>query len=205
MYQVGKKKFRNQQSAVEYYGNALVWILKRAVELTPVDTGRLINSYKLERYGQGLNQVRIVNDCEYALYVHEMENQHTNGQAKFLEYAGWLAMQVFNNLSVTVELDEEYIALYLDDSSHGVDITGKYDEADELEFETPESDTTVTSSVTITDIADSENKLLSKLNDLDGYGNYNVGDLGWEPLSYEAENVFLKMSLLLLDNWMMLE
>lgn len=195
MYRVGTKSFRTQQAAIEYYGNALVWILKRAVELTPIDTGRLVNSYKLERYGQELNQVRIVNDCEYAIYVHEMDNLHENGQAKFLEYAGWLAMQVFDNLTVSIELDEEFVALYLDDISQGVDITGKYSEFDNFSFGSSASTGSVKQSVPIQNIANSENRLLDRLNDIKGSGYTSDTDWSTRPLDNDSYGVFLDMYL----------
>ena len=193
MYVVGNKTFRTQQAAIEYYGNALVWILKRAVELTPIDTGRLVNSYRLERYGQELNQVRIINDCEYAIYVHEMDNLHENGQAKFLEYAGWLAMQVFDNLTVSVELDEDYVALYLDDVMYGEDITGKYTEFDNFTFGSSVDTVEVTQRLSITDMANSENKLLDRLNNVKSSGYVSGSDWSTRPLDNDSYGVFLDM------------
>ena len=208
MYVVGSKIFPSEQQAVEYYGNILVWILKRADNLTPIDTGRLVNSYKLERYGQEINEIRIVNDCEYAIYVHEIESYHINGQSKFLEYAGWLAMQVFDGLVVSIELDEDYIALYIDDLSHGVDITGKYDNDDiEFEFTSASVESGVTQSVSIQEIANSENKLLDRLNninrstssiteDTDNTVDYvKADDWSTRPLDNASYGVFLDMYL----------
>lgn len=165
MYRVGNRKFRNRTCAVQYYGDVIVWILKKAVELTPIDTGRLINSYKIERYGDALNEVRIVNDCEYAIYVHEMDNMHVNGQAKFLEYAGWMAMQVFDGLYVSVELDEDYIALYVDDINNGIDITGKYEEFDNFTFGS-DTKNNVQASASLKEVINAENTLLDNLSNL---------------------------------------
>jgi hypothetical protein len=52
---------------------------------TPVDTGRLRNSYE-QRYGRLYGEIYV--SASYAIYVHEMlRNRHKVGEAKFLENA----------------------------------------------------------------------------------------------------------------------
>lgn len=65
-------------------------ILKRAKYYCPVDTGKLVNSGRIERKGDGTCDIVFGNeDCTYAWYVHEnMSARHaTPTRAKFLTRA----------------------------------------------------------------------------------------------------------------------
>lgn len=65
-------------------------ILKRAKYYCPVDTGKLVNSGRIERKGDGTCDIVFGNeDCTYALFVHEnMSARHaTPTCAKFLTIA----------------------------------------------------------------------------------------------------------------------
>lgn len=98
-------------------------IAEEAKKLCPVDTGLLKDSIFVERFGGKPYQYKIVSYIYYAIYVHEMDNKHPNGgQAKFLEEAAWLISEVYE-IPVSIELDIDHIAVYLDDE-HGELITG---------------------------------------------------------------------------------
>lgn len=104
--------------------------VRLAVERTPVNTGRLADSYSIDIYGNLPHQVRVVNDCEYALYVHEMmENHHPNGgQAKFLEDAGAEIEQAYD-VKTYIKLSRDEIALYFDEPI-GTPVTNAYEDDD---------------------------------------------------------------------------
>lgn len=60
-------------------------ILEVAKPLTPRDTGRLVNSGRVEMHGE---EARVVFDTDYAAIVHEdMTARHPIGGAKYLERA----------------------------------------------------------------------------------------------------------------------
>lgn len=91
-------------------------ILGLAIELCPIDTGKLRRSGKLIDLG---DKVTIFFDCEYASYVHEsMSNYHKVGQAKFLESAAqqlmpndtvWTEIHGYEGVMITIGLNPDYV------------------------------------------------------------------------------------------------
>ena len=101
---------KNKDKDTEWYKQVANMIIERAKELTPIDTGRLINSFRIEYNG---SDIRIVNYCKYAPYVHEMEVHHVIGQNKFLEQASFEIGCLFNvKTQVCIYVDK--IVCYLD-------------------------------------------------------------------------------------------
>ena len=112
----------------DYFVDIALEVVRLAFERTPVKSGRLADSYFIEVYGDLPHQIRVVNDCEYALYVHEkMENNHPNGgQAKFLEDAGFDIESVYD-VKCYIKLDVDEIALYFNEPV-GTPVTGDEDD-----------------------------------------------------------------------------
>lgn len=75
----------------------IAWEIARDAKIrTPVDTGFLRNSQKVEQRGPG--EWAIVYLTSYALYVHEREElEHETGEAKFLENAFKAKAPTFND------------------------------------------------------------------------------------------------------------
>ena len=122
---VGNKAFGTIEEANEFYDEIFDYIYQSAFDKTPVDTGRLISSYRVVRYGTQPNERYLENFCDYAIYVHEIiENEHPlGGQAKFLEDAGYEAETRFD-VKCYMELTAEFIRIYVDDDKHGFSVSG---------------------------------------------------------------------------------
>lgn len=89
-YEIAGKTFSTKETAESFYNLVAENIVRSAIEKCPVDTGRLRNSFKIGRFGSEPNEIYITNNCEYAVFVHELVfNRHDNGQAKFLEDSAW--------------------------------------------------------------------------------------------------------------------
>lgn len=79
---MGEGLNRGLKKAAEY-------LLRRSLEIVPVDTGDLYRSAFIEETGRGASyRVFIGYAMHYAVYVHEnLANRHAPGKsAKFLEY-----------------------------------------------------------------------------------------------------------------------
>ena len=131
----------------DYFVDIALEVVRLAFERTPVKSGRLADSYFIEVYGDLPHQVRVVNDCEYALYVHEkMENNHPNGgQAKFLEDAGFDIESAYD-VKCYIKLGIDEIALYFNEPV-GYAVSGDEDDEylknKELAYDTPDSESSV--------------------------------------------------------------
>ena len=123
----------NFEELREFYMMVAEEAFRECVDRTPVDTGKLVNSYYIQSCGTKPNDICLVNDCEYSVYVHEMiDNRHPNGgQAKFMEDAGVEIEQDYN-VKVTLEILEDKLVMYFDNEEFGYSVTGRKKEQDRL-------------------------------------------------------------------------
>ena len=117
---IGSKSFKNKDAAKKFYKHVANEIIKRAKELTPVDTGNLRDSYSIEYNGTEPNDIYILNDCEYASYVHELYRYHIVGQSKFLEQAAWEIGSLFS-VKTQIRIFNHRLICYLDNSVSTID------------------------------------------------------------------------------------
>lgn len=113
MIVIGGKKFKSKAGAEKFYKHVANMIIKEAKELTPIDTGKLYDSYTIEYNGDNPNDIYVVNYCEYAPYVHEMEVSHVIGQNKFLEQASMVIGYLYH-VKTQVRIFTDRIVCYLD-------------------------------------------------------------------------------------------
>lgn len=171
--------------------------VRLAVEKTPVDTGRLADSYYIEFFGDLPHQVRVVNDCDYAIYVHEkIENNHPNGgQAKFLEDAG-KEIEDSYDVKCYIKLDLEEIALYFDEVE-GYAVTDE--DAEEKEYYAEREARKLfgdeKSEAEINDIIETFNSYIS-FNDKSGKLDLYDEKLDFTPLNFDTNSHRFKNDIL---------
>lgn len=102
-------------------------VLRKSIEYTPVDTGKLRNSIYIKPYNNGFE---IGYTCEYAIYVHEIGvNYHAYPtQYKYLEDAAFEVVSDYKadtgvDLNITIEYDPLRVFIGADNSP-GESITG---------------------------------------------------------------------------------